>query len=522
MAACNNNTVPGCLPPPPINNTVITVEVSTTPLGVPMHPLAPAVTLDGWNGTLFPKWGNGSYLALDLRSPDLLRYASALAPAILRLGGSPEDSIEFTLDGSGCVPGSGGNGPAPGGYYCSQVHPYHYGCLTGARWEELLTFANTTGLSIVLGVNGCSGRMSRDTPMDFSNIKALLTATAASPHRGSLIGLELSNEVFNNTISPAAWGKDMDTLKGVVMATLGGPLAVMAGPDDASPTHLSQALNSTQKGTLTAMTYHHYPGCEANTSDYFVLEPLCLQIIDDWGVQFSNAAGAPAGIATWAGETAGHGGGGVANLTDSFTSSLYYAWQLGVLPLTGVELSARQALVGGDYELLSRDTWEPNPDYWLLWLFKGLLVQGWGWRRGGGGSGGAPTQRVHAYPISPSLSVELTGVRVFAFGGDPSIPGGGPRVIMALSLNRVGATLGVEVVKGLLLPGDGVRRWDNRTEYHLTGSLGVGGGRVRCNGIELGVDGAGEMPDWRVLGVKGPAGGVMWLAPSSIAFAVVP
>ena len=301
VAACNNNTVPGCLPPPPANSTVITVEVSTTPLGVPMHPLAPAVTLDGWNGTLFPKWGNGSYLALDLRNPDLIRYASALAPAILRLGGSPEDSIEYTLDGSGCVPGSGGNGPAPEGYYCSQVHPYYYGCLTGARWEELLTFANTTGLSIVLGVNGCSGRMSRDTPMDFSNIKALLAATAASPHRGSLIGLELSNEVFNNTISPAAWGQDMDTLKGVVIATLGGPLAVMAGPDDASPTHLSQALNSTQKGTLTAMTYHHYPGCEANTSDYFVLEPLCLQIIDDWGVQFSNAAGAPAGIATWAG-----------------------------------------------------------------------------------------------------------------------------------------------------------------------------------------------------------------------------
>lgn len=72
---------------------------------------------------------------------------------------------------------SGGNGPAPNGYYCSQVKPYSYDCMTPARWNELLQFASETGLKIALGLNGCYGRMSSTSRMDLSNIKALLQAT---------------------------------------------------------------------------------------------------------------------------------------------------------------------------------------------------------------------------------------------------------------------------------------------------------------------------------------------------------
>jgi hypothetical protein len=50
--------------------------------------------------------------------------------------------------------------------------------------------------------------------------------------------------------------------------------------------------------------------------------------------------GTAGNIAVWAGETADHSGGGVANLTDTFRSSFYYAWQLGALPQYGVELAA--------------------------------------------------------------------------------------------------------------------------------------------------------------------------------------
>ena len=491
VAACDNATVPGCIPPPPRNNTRLTAVVGAAPAGVTTHALSPAVTLDGWNGTLFPKWGSGSYLALDLDSPRLLALAAALSPGILRLGGSPEDSILFDDDGS-CVAGSGGDGPAPDGYYCSQVRPYVYGCLTRARWFALLAFAARTNLSIVLGLNGCTGRMSADGAMDVGNVRALLEATAASPHAAALHGLELSNEVFVNSITPRAWGEDAARITALAQQLLGRRLA-FAGPDDASPAHLALALNSTPAGTLSALTYHHYPGCEANSSDYFALDPACLQIIDDWGALFSSV-GASRGVPTWAGETAEHGGGGVTGLTDTFTSSLYYAWQLGTLPLHGVELAARQALVGGDYELLDRNTLAPNPDYWVLYLFKALI---------GGGA--------RAFPVNVSASAAASGVRVFCFSASAAT--GATRTLLALSLNTVGARIEVE------LQGEGMG--GARLEYALSGDLAAPRGSVACNGaaLQLGADGA--PPPWRALGVARAAGAPLELAAASVVFATL-
>jgi hypothetical protein len=82
------------------------------------------------------------------------RSTTAVGPGLLRMGGSPEDSLVYDADGT-CVPGSGGKGPgAPTGYYCSQVTPYVYDCLTPARWEALLAYVAGTGMKLVLGLNG--------------------------------------------------------------------------------------------------------------------------------------------------------------------------------------------------------------------------------------------------------------------------------------------------------------------------------------------------------------------------------
>ena len=67
------------------------------------------------------------------------------------------------------------------------------------------------------------------------------------------------------------------------------------------------------------------------------------------------------------------------NLTDTFRSSFYLAWLYGATAVAGVELTARQCLSGGDYELIQRVRFQPNPDLWTVWLFKTLM--------GGGTSG---------------------------------------------------------------------------------------------------------------------------------------
>ena len=498
---CDNRTVPGCAAAPPANGTRLTAALGA-PAGARLHPLSPSVTLDGWNSSAFPRWGASSFLSLNLTDPSLLAMARAIAPAILRLGGSPEDSIFFDPDGS-CVAGSGGRGPAPGGYFCSQVSPYVYGCLTAGRWEELLAFAAAAGLRLVLGVNACAGRMSNDSAMDFTNARALLLATAASPHARALYGLELSNEVVGvpgeaHTIGVAAYAADAAALRALaaqIFAAAGLPPPPLAGPDVASPATVAAVLAAAPRGTFAALTYHHYAHCPAGAF-FFLLEPLCLQIVDQWGAMYAAIAAAHGGVAAWAGETAENGGGGVPGLTDSFTSTLYYAWQLGALPLAGVELSARQALVGGDYELINHHAADgalaPNPDYWLLFFFRALV--------GGGG---------RAYNVTLSQPAAATGARVFAFDAAPAT--GAKLALLALNLNAANTTLLVNLA-GMGGP---------RTEFHLTGEPGVPHAPVRCNGAALAFSPppARAPPDWRALGV--PATGDLAIAAASVVLALI-
>eukprot|EP01051_Picozoa_sp_SAG22_P011500 SAG22_NODE_1113_length_5533_cov_5.884063_8_plen_92_part_00 len=53
------------------------------------------------------QWGDASVLVLDLSSPRLLALSKALAPGILRIGGSPIDSIEYAMHGEACARGIG-------------------------------------------------------------------------------------------------------------------------------------------------------------------------------------------------------------------------------------------------------------------------------------------------------------------------------------------------------------------------------------------------------------------------------
>ena len=124
FAGCNNASVAGCGTPaltPTTSNLTISLSAAAV---AKTHALHPALALDFWRAddrTFGQKWGNSSAITIDLANPVFRAATSALAPAILRLGGSPDDSIVFDTDGS-CVPQSGGYGPYPG-YFCSQVHP---------------------------------------------------------------------------------------------------------------------------------------------------------------------------------------------------------------------------------------------------------------------------------------------------------------------------------------------------------------------------------------------------------------
>lgn len=59
--------------------------------------------------------------------------------------------------------------------------------------------------------------------------------------------------------------------------------------------------------------------------------------------------------------------------TNAFASGFWYLDELGTLATMDHTVMCRQTLSGGNYELLSKGSFEPNPDYWTLVLWKRLM-----------------------------------------------------------------------------------------------------------------------------------------------------
>ena len=134
------------------------------------------VTLDLWradDAQYGAKWGNASALSLALTSR-LANLAKALGPAVMRIGGAPQDSLVYQSRGGDCptatfgtsasasdasaasaasatsaafasgssTSSSGSSSALRAPYYCSQVRPPVYDCLTTSRWEAMSLIAS--------------------------------------------------------------------------------------------------------------------------------------------------------------------------------------------------------------------------------------------------------------------------------------------------------------------------------------------------------------------------------------------
>jgi len=68
-------------------------------------------------------------------------------------------------------------------------------CLTMQRWQELLQFASSAGLHLILDLNACWLRAGPTSGMNWDLIDGLSEATAGQPWSASLWGLEFGNEL---------------------------------------------------------------------------------------------------------------------------------------------------------------------------------------------------------------------------------------------------------------------------------------------------------------------------------------
>ena len=134
-------------------------------------------------------WGrNASILEVDLSGAGIIGVARALAPGVLRLGGS-EAGENLTYVG---FPGS-----------VAQCPPDYYYCLTRKRWDAIHAFTSTTGVRLMFDLNLIGPGHSENWTAAAAQIDALLAYTATQ-HGEAPWAFELGNENnVNNNLAPA-------------------------------------------------------------------------------------------------------------------------------------------------------------------------------------------------------------------------------------------------------------------------------------------------------------------------------
>lgn len=415
-------------PPEPleafVNVTIDPTQVVNLASGVD-HGFA-CVTLDFWPADKCDyghcSWINASVLTLPLSGyPETIthrRLRKALeamskiqvesspysfaskSPVILRLGGSTADLIRYDVNST--------DGPwnctdfvkdenSPIGY---KFDAYSGPCMPMKRWEEILSLCRDGNCQLVFGINALFGRKKVMCPnkttsfeneptseWDSSNAEAFLRYTKVNGH--SVWGYEFGNELAGKRgiqmrLSVDEYVAGFCQLKSVI-DRLWGTVNVntrprLLAPDSGFlPDWYTEFLTKSHAAGCApdVVNWHQYIlGAGVDPSvDERSLNPDLLDTQKWHGDHVKNTIRSIDGIQPeiWMGEAGGAYNSGRPGVTDTFHSSFWFLDSLGILAARGHQAFCRQTLIGGNYGLLDRQTYEPNPDYYAFLLFQKLM-----------------------------------------------------------------------------------------------------------------------------------------------------
>ena len=318
---------------------------------------------------------------------------SALSPAILRVGGTAADRCFYDV--------------APD----SRKRFGSYGqALNATELVSLFDFARDLNLQVAFGLNGGKGpRAAHDgNAWDAANAQQLITWVKR--HCPSVqMTWELGNEpnlylVQGNDWSLRVSGKqlaaDFATLRGIV-----GPETRVVGVDIATQLVDREAplapvidgfLQAGGGQHIDALTYHYYPLLGQGTPIKAILanptiDPLyataeravskrtfersanVMTRMLAQQHQIGRSGNNSTSSTVWLGEAALACFGGRTNVSDAWAGTFHHLYTLGQAASLGLQLYARQDLVGAGYGLIDGTTFQPRPDYWALVLWKRFM-----------------------------------------------------------------------------------------------------------------------------------------------------
>ena len=328
-----------------------------------------------WSSVDAVAGGTAKVAPYDFGRPVLRKLASALAPSILRVGGTEADKVFYDMSASPVT-----KAPAP-----------YLDVMTHAQWDAIDDFARTLGFQVMFTIDAGPGPRAADLSWQPDNARVLLQYAAS---QGTPVTLwELGNEVdafpvsvsLSFKITPAQFAADVKTARALVEATtpgvkLGAPSSAY-WPKAGELIAFYPAFMAAGGGaSLDVITWHYYPQqshrcpiatVRANPPLMFV--PGTLDEIDTWAAQVEGAA---AGKPVWLGESGNAQCGGEPGESDTFVARLLVARPARELARRGEPVVVRQTLSGADYGLIDDATLTPRPDYWTSVLWRRLMGTG--------------------------------------------------------------------------------------------------------------------------------------------------
>ncbi len=336
---------------------------------------------------------------LDLENEKLVAFARALAPAMLRIGGTEADHVRYK-------PGRKAAGARGLAYHEEPDDPEsppadpgrHRYKLGKGVWKRVHRFCDRTRCSLLFTVS--AGPADRDA--DGAWLETNLNKLAAhSLSRNLRVGAwELGNEVngfpfvygLKHRVSAGQYARDFarfgSLLKGLAPdAFLVGPASAV-WPRIGEPNPLIRGFCAgPAAGFLDALSWHYYPQQSSHgrvatrrAGPAVLLSPRALDEVRRHNRAVRKALDAanrsrPRHRRTenWMTETAHALYGGEEGLSDGFVSTLWWLDELGVLAQEGVQRVFRQSLIGARYGLLDQDSFAPRPDFYASLIWKRVM-----------------------------------------------------------------------------------------------------------------------------------------------------
>ena len=312
-----------------------------------------------------PRWAT-----LNFTNPRVLTLARGLSPAILRYGGTDADWQTFAKTNTMAT------NARPS--MSSSTHDEPEVTILPKDVDNLRNLAVQAGGKLLFDLNI---QLRYGKMWDPDNAIQLMKYIVERDY-GDDIDFELGNEPEypELDIDGTRIGEDFNMLRRLIDAFPEFRNSRLVGPDigvygTSGPwTTILKDFARTVYCNLTAVTIHHYyfGGPGAAVSEYTDVTHFNSLAATLQAVRDAVTAGGKPDMALWVGETSDSYNKGTPNVSDRYANGFLWLDKLGIAASHGYRLVARQIFYGGNYPLLSPSL-EPNPDYWLSFVFKRLV-----------------------------------------------------------------------------------------------------------------------------------------------------